>query len=112
MVFQSNFTGYLINELLSKSYSVDFGDSANVNYEDNALDNTYFTKSTDIEVSNVNDTIKYSFTLEDTEGNGHTYDALLLNVESNEMNKILFNDIDKDSNTAIEITFNLVFHPK
>ena len=111
MVFQSNFTDYLVTLLSGKTYTVEFGDSTSVDYEDNDLDNTYFTKSTDITATTQSPMLKYSFTMEDTEGNGNTYNALMLNTDSNETNKILFNDIDKDSDIALEISFNIVFYP-
>jgi hypothetical protein len=84
------------------------GESATVNYTDNALDTVNFS-ITATEVATENNEITVTSLMTSTEGNGDIFNSALLKTSAGATNKVLFTEFTKDVNTQVQIIIKNAF---
>lgn len=104
MVLQSEFVNEIANNINSKTFTLDTGESSSVTFFDNSLDTTNLSDSSVTTTIN-NNQITFSSVITTSECVGDTINAFLLKDSNGAVNKSLITSFVKDDSTQITIKF-------
>jgi hypothetical protein len=111
MVYQSEYTTYVLNKITEDTYTCEVGETATVDYTDNALDTVHDTiPSTSVTTTIIGNKIQHIIDINTGVAIGDTLTANLLKVGTSAANKVKYTAVNKDVDNVIQdiMTFELL----